>query len=384
MGVYRVKGSPYWYISYWYEDENGKHRIRETTRTTLFEEAVSELQHRQWAARNGLYQPATERKLNRTFTEFAEEYRRDAEVRKRGWKIREQYILNRLLGKFGSRRLIDIRPVDIASYIQELADQKRKPATLNRHLQVIKHMASRAVGLGYLKKNPASEIPLYKVHNWRQRILSLEEERNLLLECQNFSAHGMHQARHLHTFVCIALHTGMRAGEIMALRWTDVDFSQRTVRVFASKTQTERVIPVNDRLATILRTTKKRANGAYVIADEFGNPMHSVRRAFQSARERAGLLDVRIHDLRHTFASRLIDRGVPDRIVQKLLGHSTPGMTVRYTHPSEDALRRAVASLERSPRILTRDLGARRRALSGNEASSQLRNRLAVAAASPS
>lgn len=349
MGVYRVKGSPYWYISYWYDDENGPHRVRETTRTMIFEEAVSELQHKEWAARNGLYHPVAQRKLNRTFSDFAEEYRRDAEVRKRGWRVREQYIVNRMKGKFGVRRLADLKPTDIRDYIQELADQGRKPATLNRHLQVIKHMGAMAIRWGMLAKNPAAEIPLYHVHNWRQRILSPEEERRLLFECQNFSVYGVHQARHLHTFVSIALHTGMRAGEIMSLRWADVDFPHRLIRVFASKTQTERVIPMNDRLTAILRGARKQAVGEFLVADEHGRPMHSVKRAFQSARKRAGLSDVRIHDLRHTFASRLIDRGVPDRIVQKLLGHSTPGMTVRYTHPSEDALRRAVESLERAP-----------------------------------
>jgi len=95
----------------------------------------------------------------------------------------------------------------------------------------------------------------------------------------------------------------------------------------------------------VLRATKKSAKGEFVISDGFGKPIHSVKRAFQSARKRAGLPDVRVHDLRHTFASRLINSGVPDRIVQKLLGHSTPGMTLRYTHPSEEALRRAVATL---------------------------------------
>ncbi len=104
---------------------------------------------------------------------------------------------------------------------------------------------------------------------------------------------------------------------------------------------------MNEGLTAILRSARKRVKSEYVIADEKGNLLHSVKKAFQSARKRGGLPDLRIHDLRHTFASRLIDRGVPDRIVQKLLGHSTPGMTVRYTHPSEEALRHAVNSLER-------------------------------------
>jgi len=99
----------------------------------------------------------------------------------------------------------------------------------------------------------------------------------------------------------------------------------------------------------VLRATKKSGKGEFVISDGFGKPIHSVKPAFQSARTRAKLPDLRIHDLRHTFASRLIDRGIPDRIVQKLLGHSTPGMTVRYTHPSDEALRRTVASLDRHP-----------------------------------
>ena len=104
---------------------------------------------------------------------------------------------------------------------------------------------------------------------------------------------------------------------------------------------------MNDRLTAVLRIAKKGATGEHVIADEKGNPLLSVKRAFQSVRKRAGLLDLRIHDLRHTFATRLIECGVPDRIVQEPLGHSTPGVTVRYTHPNGEALRRAVESLER-------------------------------------
>lgn len=346
MGVYRVRGSPYWYISYTYQDDNGWHRVRETTRTTVFEEALTEFEHRQWAARNGLYRPVSGRKLNLTFAEFAEDYSRDAAVRKRGWK-QEQYIVNSLKTAFASRRLADWTPAHVKGYLQTLADKGRAPATLNRHLQVIKHMGTVAVRWGMLAKNPAAEIPLYRVRNWRQRILSPEEEKRLLVECQNFSAYGAHQARHLHAFVSIALDTGMRAGEILSLKWADVDFSRREFRVFASKTQTHRTIPMNDRLTAILRAARKSATDGHVIADEKGNRMQSVRRAFESARKRAELTDLRVHDLRHTFASRLIDRGVPDRIVQKLLGHATPGMTVRYTHPSDEALRRAVESLER-------------------------------------
>ena len=143
-----------------------------------------------------------------------------------------------------------------------------------------------------------------------------------------------------------ALDTGMRKGKLLKLRWNQVDLEGRVilVRAFHTKTMTARDVPVASRLSAELQrlwdiSPKDPEGLVFGIRD-------NVRLAFDSARTDAGLSDVRFHDLRHTAATRLVQKGLSLAEVGRILGHSQPTTTYRYVNPDAATLRRAADALD--------------------------------------
>jgi len=147
----------------------------------------------------------------------------------------------------------------------------------------------------------------------------------------------------------MALNTGMRKGEILNLKWPDIDMVRRAITVRTSKNNESRYIPINGTLyVELLRLNSDSTGDKYVFIGENGEPRRNIDHAFEGARSRAKLKDFRFHDLRHTFASHLVMNGVDIRTVQKLLGQKTIAMTVRYSHLSDKTLKDAVDKLKLS------------------------------------
>jgi len=171
------------------------------------------------------------------------------------------------------------------------------------------------------------------------RMLTPEEEAQLLTHC----------GPQLKPLVIAALHTGLRASELLSLTWDEVDFHRcaLTVRAAYAKNGESRSVPMNKVLTEVLQGVRMAALGSEsVFCNVRGKPYRSFRTAFERAVQKAGLEDFTFHDLRHTFASRLVMRGVDLPTVKELLGHKTIAMTLRYTHLSSDHKQRAVSMLE--------------------------------------
>ncbi len=144
------------------------------------------------------------------------------------------------------------------------------------------------------------------------------------------------------------LHTGCRLGELLTLRWEDVDFRNGllTPQAAYAKTGETRRIPMNPVLTQALKELKVSADGRpHVCLSQKGGRYHSVRTAFETALRRADIKDFTFHDLRRTFASRLVMAGVDLTTVKELLGHKDIKMTLRYAHLSQDHKRQAVNRL---------------------------------------
>jgi integrase len=210
------------------------------------------------------------------------------------------------------------------------------PATVNRELALLKHMCTKAVEWGYLKANPLKSVKFLKEPPGRLRYLTREEMNALIAACSH----------HLKPIVITALHTGMRKSEILGLRWQDVNFAARMITIRQTKNNEPKVIPMNQTLYAELQSLPRHLHSDYVFCNEVGERYDEVKRSFHTACRRAGIKDFRFHDLRHTFASHLVMRGVPLRTVQELLGHKTGQMTLRYTHLSTPHLQEAVTILE--------------------------------------
>lgn len=153
-----------------------------------------------------------------------------------------------------------------------------------------------------------------------------------------------------------ALHTGFRASELRSLTWQDVDFRRRTITVRAgyAKNGESRTVPMNEVLTTTLKAVKlHNVDGERVFCSRQGTPYRSFRTAFERAACLAGVVDFTFHDLRHTFASRLVMAGMELPTVKELLGHKDISMTMRYAHLSSDHKQAAVKKLEKVPTIFT-------------------------------
>ena len=147
---------------------------------------------------------------------------------------------------------------------------------------------------------------------------------------------------HLKAILITALNTGMRKGEILGLKWKDINFRQRVIVLLDTKNNERREVPINKLLFEVLLPLRKNPDSPYVFSKKNGKPYSNVRTSFETTKEKAGIEDFRFHDLRHTFASHLVMAGVGLRTVQELLGHKSYEMTLRYTHLSPDHKKAAV------------------------------------------
>ncbi len=190
----------------------------------------------------------------------------------------------------------------------------------------------------WVKENPVSDGDLqFSIgnRNARGRWLTVEEEQVLLANATN--------PIWLRPLLITALHTGMRRGELLALTWKDIDFEARLSRVEKSKNGEKRSIPMSQTLRDTLKAIKVRDISGKV----FPISIRSVRCAYDKTLEKTGITNFHFHDLRHTFATRLVQNGADLYKVQKLLDHKSITMTQRYAHHYPESLRSSVEILDR-------------------------------------
>jgi len=198
-------------------------------------------------------------------------------------------------------------------------------------------MYVKAIEWGKIDVSPASKVRLFREENRRTRYLEEEEIERLHEACSG----------HLKPILATALNTGMRKGEILNLKWVDVDLRNRIISILNSKNNEKREIPVNEDLFQALLRVRKNLESPYVFCKEDGVPYKDVKTGFRAALKRAKISNFRFHDLRHTFASRLVMKGVGLKTVQELLGHKDVRMTLRYSHLSPDHKKAAVEKLSK-------------------------------------
>lgn len=149
--------------------------------------------------------------------------------------------------------------------------------------------------------------------------------------------------------VVLALNTGMRKGEILSLRGAQVDLANRLIHIYNAKTaHSERRIPMNDTIFELLMSLCRQKNSDFVFQShrKLGDQFRDPKTAFKSAVRLSGIQHLRFHDLRHTFATRLVRAGVDLITVQHLLGHAKITMTARYAHSLADDKMAAVRRLD--------------------------------------
>src|SRR2546430_1162796 len=234
---------------------------------------------------------------------------------------------NRVLAwarEFRSRPLGQIARAEIEAWRRERMS-KCRTSTINRFLSRLRRLFSLAVEWELLEESPMKGMKFLRENNARTRYLSLEECQRLIASCF---------APHIRALVSVALHSGMRLGEILNLRWYDLDFASGFILVRDSKNGESRHVPMDATLSALFRAYPHRLGTDLVFSSSSGGHIVDVRTGFQNACKRAGLTDLHFHDLRHTFASQFVMAGGDLYILKEILGHKSLAMTTRYSHLS--------------------------------------------------
>lgn len=276
----------------------------------------------------------------------------------------------------GKTKLSRLTVNQLQNYYNDKLADGYNPKTV-KHIHVIINAAlDRAVQMGLITENPNKLMSLPKKTAYEGKVLSADEVRTILHEAKT---------EELYSIIVLAIYTGLRKGEIMALRWKDVDFEKRELSVAGSLCRVEegkddsgriihgyeilepktskskRTIPLLDIAVEALQIQKERQDkmkqqykdiysdegfifsrydGRYLNQREFMNDYHAFLKKY-------GVTDVRFHDLRHTFATLLLEAGEAPKVIQELLGHSTITTTMDiYAHVSSEVKKRTINRLD--------------------------------------
>ena len=276
----------------------------------------------------------------RTLRELLDRYLSEHAARRANYR-RDRTSVKNLNKFFGNPTLDQITPKRIVAYKNQRYIDGVKPATINRELASLKkafNLARRE--WEWCDDNPVCRVSMEQENNTRDRWLTVEEEQRLLAAAIPW----------LRELIVFAIYTGMRMGEILALTWAGVDLFRRIATVFRSKNGERRTIPVNTTVLDLLKGKYAARLGTIdlVFHSESHTPLDgsNIRRALTTALDNARIQDLHFHDLRHTFATRMVQAGIDLYKVQRLLGHKSPIMTQRYAHHYPESLRDGVDALD--------------------------------------
>jgi integrase len=270
-----------------------------------------------------------------TFGDFvADSYLPHVKSYKRSWGTDECLLRNHILPLIGSLYLDQItrrHMVDLFSKHKET----HKPGSTNRVIILCRYVFNCAIKweTAGLPRNPTQGIELFPENNKRERYLTAEEAQRL------FKALDESAADRLKYIISMLLLTGARKNEVQQAQWKDFDLERRIWTIPFNKSGQTRYVPLSDGAVRLLDTIPPVPGSAYAFANpKTGKPYKHIFTAWDTARKKAGLSDFRIHDLRHSFASALINSGRSLYEVQKILGHTQVKTTQRYSHLSQESL----------------------------------------------
>ncbi|HSA62337.1 MAG TPA: tyrosine-type recombinase/integrase [Nitrospiraceae bacterium] len=340
MGL--VKRGNVWWMSFTYEGR----QVRKSTETSDKRLAEAILGKVKVQIVEGKYfdKPKEDPK---TFTDLMDRYLKEHASRRAHYRRYVNMVTN-LKAFFGDPKVHHVTPKTIVAFKNKRYADGVMPATINRELAILKKAFNLACReWEWTRDNPVCRVSMEREENTRDRWLTEDDEQRLLGAA----------APWVRELVIFAINTGMRRGEILGLTWAGVDFARGTVTVFRSKNGERRTIPMNQTvLALLTQKYAKRTSGSELVFASQTETLldgSNLRRGFACALKAAKIENLHFHDLRHTFATRLVQAGVDLYKVQRLLGHKSPIMTQRYAHHFPESLRDGVEILDRRRAVST-------------------------------
>jgi integrase len=282
--------------------------------------------------------PQKERELLREIPTLAHFVRASylpfAKSAKRSWQTDETVLRIHILPRLGRLALDQISPQQVAELLHHMRERDYASGTTNRVLVLLRYMFNLAKkwGIAGVSNNPAAELKTAP-DVCRERFLTAEESHRLLKAIETDENQIAAQS------IKLLLLTGARRNEITQAKWEYVDWQKKSLLVPCSKSGRPRLIQLNSAALELLRSIRRQPEDIFIFPSTVtGRPPKSLHFPWTRIRKRAGLTGFRLHDLRHSFASFLVNKGVSIYVVQGLLGHANVRATQRYAHLANETL----------------------------------------------
>lgn len=337
----RSSGGRTYYLRYF--DQNGRQRAQRIGgfHDITFDQARKKAkQLRSQVVLGG--DPAAEKERKRavpTYATLAEQHLAYARTHQRSFDTTEMYMRRHILPRWGKLHLGEIKQQEIAKWLAEKADEGLAPATVLK----IRVIFGRSFELGSrwsvagCENNPIKGIPYLKFSNARERFLTASEAQRL------FDALDGSGNPQLKNIVRLLLLTGARKTELMTAQWKHIDLERRAWHIPTSKTGKPRYVPLAQPAIDIIAALPRWDDCPWLLPNPVTRrPYTDIKRPWDTVRTAAGLDGLRIHDLRHSAASFMINAGIDLFAVGRILGHADHQSTMRYSHLANDTLMAAV------------------------------------------
>lgn len=337
----RSSGGKTYYLRYF--DKRGRQRAHRIAKygDITFDVARKEARRLRSAVVMG-GDPAKEKEQHKaipTYAEFAVQHLAHAQTYQKRSSNTEIIMRVHLLPRWGKLHLDEIRQPDVAQWLAAKLGEGLAPATVEKIRVTFGRSFELAINWNVpgVERNPTRGIPRRPINNARDRFLSPEEAKRL------HGAVAKSANRQLNPIVGLLLLTGARVSELLRAEWRDVDLERRAWFIPTSKTGKPRHVPLSQAAIDIIEKLPKFDRCPYLVPNpKTKKPFTDIKHPWQTARDLAGLPDLRIHDLRHSAASFMINAGIDLYAVGRVLGHANHASTLRYSHLANDTLLAAV------------------------------------------
>ncbi|MDX3911347.1 MAG: tyrosine-type recombinase/integrase [Sphingobium sp.] len=337
----RPNGGKTFYLRF--QDEHGRQRQHKIAAygDVTFDKARKEAQRLRSQVVLGGDPAATKKEKQAVplFATVAEQHLAHAKTYQRSYDTTEMYVRRHILPKWGKQRLTDITQREVAQWLAEKAEEGLAPATVEK-IRVIfgrSFELAKQWGMAGSDKNPTRGIPRKAINNARERFLDAAEVKRLQV------AVASSRNPQLQYIVGLLLLTGARVSELLHAEWKHISLERRVWLIPTSKTGKSRHVPLSQSAIDVIGKVPLFKDCPFLLPNpETLKPFVTIKHAWQTAREEAVLGDLRIHDLRHSAASFMINAGIDLFAVGRVLGHADHKSTMRYSHLANDTLLAAV------------------------------------------
>ena len=260
-------------------------------------------------------------------------------------RLKNQMLFKNQLAPLHNRKMLDITKPDIERLHKAIGAQSIYAA--NRALALIKHMYSRAIAWGFPEGNPAKGVAMFREQS-RRRFLLPDEIPRFYAALQAPETH-----ENFRNYVILSLYCGQRRGNMLSLRWADVDFTYGVIYIADTKNNEPQSVPLPSQAIDLLRDMKAKSKSEWLFPSRLKPKSHlfDPREPWNDLLRRAGIEDFRIHDLRRTFGSMQAQLGANETIIQKALGDKSRAAAAVYMRvgldPVRDSIQRMADEVER-------------------------------------